>query len=203
MKKHIPNAITLLNVLSGCIAILFAVKGQLQWAAIFVFIGIVFDFFDGLAARLLHVKSELGVQLDSLADMITSGVVPGIVMFQLFNMSLFDAEGVWGNYGEASNSVMWFGLKLVPLSLAGFLITLAAAYRLAKFNIDTRQADSFIGLPTPANTIFITAFPLLYLQACQSDAFDSIIFEVVKPIYFIPTITIFSILLVSEIPLIA
>ena len=88
LSKHIPNTITLLNLLSGTIAAIFAVQGNLVMAAIFVAVGIFFDFFDGLAARLLDVKSELGLQLDSLADMVTSGVVPGIVMFQLFRMAL-------------------------------------------------------------------------------------------------------------------
>src|SRR5690606_21947962 len=87
MKKHIPNLITLLNALCGCIATVFAVYNRLEMAAVFVFLGIFFDFFDGLAARLLNVKSELGLQLDSLADMITSGLVPGIVMYQLLLMS--------------------------------------------------------------------------------------------------------------------
>ena len=94
MKQHIPNFITLLNLLCGCIAVLFAVQNMLQLTALFVFLGIFFDFLDGLAARLLKVQSEIGVQLDSLADMVTSGVVPGIVMFQLLNMS---HTGGWSN----------------------------------------------------------------------------------------------------------
>ncbi len=83
MKRHIPNFITLLNLLCGCIAVLFVVEGNFMLTALFVITGIVFDFFDGFAARILNVKSELGLQLDSLADMVTSGVVPGIVMFKL------------------------------------------------------------------------------------------------------------------------
>ena len=98
MKKHLPNAITMLNVLSGCVATVFAVLNHLELAALFVFIGIIFDFLDGLLARLLKVHSEIGVQLDSLADMITSGLVPGIVMFQLLGMS---QTGGW-NIGIAS-----------------------------------------------------------------------------------------------------
>ena len=156
MKRHIPNFITLLNLLCGCIASLFAVMNQLEFAAVFVFLGIFFDFLDGLAARLLRVKSDLGVQLDSLADMVTSGVVPGIVMFQLLNMA---QKGGW--------NLDLFGMHtevgLLPLS--GFIITLASAYRLAKFNIDEDQATSFIGLPTPANTLLILSLPMiLYYQ---------------------------------------
>lgn len=101
MKSYIPNFLTLLNVLSGCIATVFAVLNQLEWAALFVFIGIFFDFFDGLAARVLKVQSEVGVQLDSLADVITSGLVPGVVMFQLLNMA---ERGGWnlGIFGHST-----------------------------------------------------------------------------------------------------
>ena len=87
MKQLIPTVITLLNLLCGCVATVFAVMNQLELAALFVFLGIIFDFFDGLAARVLNVQSDLGIQLDSLADMITSGLVPGIVMFQLLAMA--------------------------------------------------------------------------------------------------------------------
>ena len=154
MKQHIPNFITLLNVFCGCIATVFAVLNKLEFAAIFVFLGIFFDFFDGLAARLLDVKSELGLQLDSLADMITSGLVPGIVMYQLLSMS---QSGGWNldMFGASSE------INLVALS--GFIITLSSAYRLAKFNIDEDQVSSFIGLPTPANALLILSLPLILL----------------------------------------
>ena len=152
MKKHIPNFITLLNLFCGCIAVVFAVMNQLEFAAIFVFLGIFFDFLDGFAARILNVKSELGIQLDSLADMVTSGVVPGIVMFQLLNMA---QKGGW--------NLDLFGMhtevRLLPLF--GFIITLASAYRLAKFNVDEDQVSSFLGLPTPANTLLILSLPLI------------------------------------------
>ena len=159
MKKHIPNIITLLNLFCGCIAVVFAVEDNLFLAAVFVVLGIVFDFFDGFAARLLNVKSELGLQLDSLADMITSGLVPGIVMFKLlekishpFPINLEDLS---------------LGYENTPYSflpLIGLLVTLASCYRLAKFNIDTRQTDSFIGLPTPANTLLILSLPLILMS---------------------------------------
>ncbi|MBM1106484.1 CDP-alcohol phosphatidyltransferase family protein [Aurantibacter crassamenti] len=154
MKRHIPNFITLLNVFCGCIACVFAVNNQLEIAAIFVFLGIFFDFFDGLAARLLDVRSELGVQLDSLADMITSGLVPGIVMYQLLRMA---ETGGWNI--TASTSSM--EVSIIPFF--GFLITMASAYRLAKFNIDENQQDSFIGLPTPANALLIISLPLIMI----------------------------------------
>ena len=135
MKRHIPNLITLLNVFCGCIATVFAVLNRLELAAIFVFLGIFFDFFDGLAARALNVKSELGLQLDSLADVITSGLVPGIVMFQLLGMSMTGGWNAGDMFGYHSSE---YGLSTIfhPLPLLGFLVTLASAYRLAKFNID-------------------------------------------------------------------
>ncbi|CEN46406.1 Phosphatidylserine synthase (fragment) [Capnocytophaga canimorsus] len=149
MKKHVPNCITLLNLLCGCIAVIFAVKNQLQWAGLFVALGIFFDFFDGFFARLLHVKSDLGLQLDSLADMVTSGLTPGIVMFQLLSYSHFVEE----NTSLTTTLLPYFGL----------IITLASAYRLANFNIDSRQTTGFIGLPTPANALFILSLPLILL----------------------------------------
>lgn len=162
MKRHIPNFITLLNVFCGCIATVFAVLNQLELAAVFVFLGIIFDFFDGLAARVLDVKSELGLQLDSLADVITSGLVPGIVMFQLLGMSM---SGGWNvDFSpEVSGVMVWKTFKVSLLPLTGFVITMASAYRLAKFNIDENQASSFIGLPTPANALLILSLPLILL----------------------------------------
>ncbi len=147
MKKHIPNLITLCNLFCGCVAVGMAVTGQFGAAGLFVALGIFFDFFDGFFARLLHVKSEIGLQLDSLADMVTSGVVPGIVMCKMLSVS----NAVW-NMASPLNIIVIY---------AGFLITLSSAYRLAKFNIDSRQTSGFIGLPTPANTLFILSLPLI------------------------------------------
>ena len=161
IKKHIPNILTLLNLLSGTIAVFFAVKDQLVVAALFVFLGIFFDFFDGFAARLLKVQGELGKQLDSLADVVTSGVVPGIVMFQLILASVSNTE--WTIKGQnISDLPMKEYLSIVYLTaIIGLLITLAAAYRLAKFNIDERQTSSFIGLPTPAAALVVLSLPLI------------------------------------------
>lgn len=170
MKKFIPNLITLLNVLCGCVAAVFAVLNHLEMAAIFVFLGIFFDFFDGLAARLLNVQSDLGVQLDSLADMITSGLVPGIVMYQLLGMSM---TGGW-NAGMESTDTSSISAVLQPLPLLGFIITMASAYRLAKFNIDENQVSSFIGLPTPANTLLILSLPLILFNN-NNDILNAII----------------------------
>jgi len=163
MKRHIPNLITLLNVFCGSVAVVFAVLNQLELAAFFMFLGIIFDFFDGLAARILDVKSDLGLQLDSLADVITSGLVPGVVMFQLLGMSM---SGGWNSdlSSQAVDATFWVGLKVQPLPFLGFLITLASAYRLAKFNLDENQKSSFIGLPTPANALLIVSLPLILLH---------------------------------------
>jgi len=161
LKKYIPNLLTLLNLLSGTIAVYFAVKEAFVIAAAFVFLGIFFDFFDGFAARLFNVQGELGKQLDSLADVVTSGVVPGIVLFQLISRSV--ENETWEN---AVKSVLKLGnehhfTSTFFISLIGLLFTLGAAYRLAKFNIDDRQTNSFIGLPTPAAAMVVMSLPLI------------------------------------------
>jgi CDP-diacylglycerol--serine O-phosphatidyltransferase len=140
IKKHIPNAITCANLFSGCIGIVYAFNGALEMAAYFVLLSGIFDFFDGFAARLLHVKSNIGKELDSLADMVSFGFLPGVVMFQLLT---------------ASNA------NSVYLPYFGFIITVFSALRLAKFNIDTRQTEDFIGLNTPMNTLFIVSLPFI------------------------------------------
>jgi CDP-diacylglycerol---serine O-phosphatidyltransferase len=142
-KKHIPNIITLGNLFCGCIAIIFVSRLDFEKAFFFVCLGIFLDFFDGFFARLFKVSSPLGLQLDSLADMVTSGLVPGYVMYQLFQSKQYDT------------------VEINPISFFGFIITLGACYRLANFNIDTRQTNSFIGLPTPANALFIMSLPLI------------------------------------------
>lgn len=160
MKRHLPNIITLLNLFSGSIAVLFAVQSNFVAAALFMFLGIFFDFFDGLVARKLDVQSPLGLQLDSLADMVTSGLVPGIVMFKLLNIATSDMYSVV--LGEEWNSTLHSSPIIVaPFALIGLLITLASAYRLAKFNLDEEQQTSFTGLPTPANALLIVSLPLI------------------------------------------
>ncbi|MFD0962590.1 CDP-alcohol phosphatidyltransferase family protein [Pseudofulvibacter geojedonensis] len=165
MKKHIPNLITLLNLFCGCIAVLYAVTGDMFNTALFVVLGIVFDFFDGFAARMLKVQSELGLQLDSLADMVTSGVVPGIVMYKLLGNSIVEENNVWLdslNLSDESKGLICFSGESY-ITFIGLLVTLASCYRLAKFNLDTRQTDSFIGVPTPANTLLVLSLPLIIM----------------------------------------
>lgn len=141
IKRNIPNFITLANLTCGLFAIIFAFKGNLTTASLCIFLGAFLDFFDGLAARLLKISGEFGKQLDSMADMVTFGVAPGFILFDLMG-------------GKVPTSFE----SLYPASLA-LLIPIFSAYRLANFNIDSRQTDSFIGLPTPALAIFIAAIP--------------------------------------------
>lgn len=186
--------ITSLNILSGSVAILFAVSGDLVAAAFFVFLGIFFDFFDGFAARLFKAQSEIGLQLDSLADMITSGLAPAVVMFQLMSMAFL---GKKQTLTEVFSMGGWnIGVKNY-LPLFGLMIVVAAAYRLAKFNVDTRQSDGFLGLPTPANALLVLSLPLI-LEFQQSDWAEQLI---LNPWALVALTIIGSILMNTEIPL--
>ena len=133
MKKHIPNTITCLNLISGCIATYFAFLSDYQMALLFIIIGAVFDFFDGMVARLLHVSSPIGKELDSLADDITFGFAPSAIVFSY---------------------LCSFHIHLPFIPYLAFVMAAFSALRLAKFNLDERQALGFIGLPTPANALF-------------------------------------------------
>lgn len=157
IKKHIPNLITLLNLSAGLLAVIAIFKGYYDEAFIFVCLGIFFDFWDGFLARKFQVSGELGLQLDSLADMVTSGVVPGLMMFRLIET----IQNTQPQYNVTEDTIY---MGMIPYF--GFLITIASAYRLAKFNIDKRQIDSFIGLPTPANALLIMSIPMIqYVNA--------------------------------------
>lgn len=173
-KKHIPNFLTLLNLFFGTVAVFFAVKEQLVVAAFFVFLGIFFDFLDGFAARILNVQGELGKQLDSLADVVTSGVVPGIVMFQLILASVSNKNWSIKGHSMFELSLNDYLSIVYFTSVIGLLITLAAAYRLAKFNIDERQTNSFIGLPTPAASLVVLSLPLILQYSSNEIAINLI-----------------------------
>tara|TARA_R110001592_G_scaffold116228_1_gene317438 strand:- start:12272 stop:13015 length:744 start_codon:yes stop_codon:yes gene_type:complete len=191
MKKHIPNLLTLGNLLFGTIATIAAVNGNFEIAALSVTIGIVLDFFDGFAARLLNVSGELGKQLDSLADMVTSGVVPGIILFSLLQ------ENSLNFFEKSTDTLKIASFSTGYLPYFGLLLTLAACYRLANFNIDTRQSDSFIGLPTPAMSLFVIALPLIPLY---SD--NQFFIDLVQNNYFlIGVVLVLSYLMNAEIPL--
>jgi len=173
MKAHIPNIITLLNLICGCVGIVLAFSGELFIAAYLIWGAAIFDFFDGFAARLLKVKSSIGKELDSLADMVSFGVLPSVIMYILIE--------------ERTDNTF--------LPYLAFLIAAFSALRLAKFNIDERQAESFIGLPTPANAFFMSAIPFIL------DKNFIVINDFLGAEGLIVICIIFSILLVSNISL--
>ena len=148
MKKHIPNMITCLNLISGCFATVFALFGDVRVALLWIVIGAVFDFFDGMTARLLHVSSPIGKELDSLADDITFGLAPSAILFS--ELCVLDWPGPLNAPLPGSTTMMWSDL----LPFAAFVMAAFSALRLAKFNLDERQTMGFIGLPTPANALF-------------------------------------------------
>lgn len=197
IKKHIPNAITCGNLFCGCLAIVCAFKGDLVWTAYLVGIAAVLDFFDGFVARLLKVGGELGKQLDSLADMVTFGVVPGVVVFHLMEQSIKYKE----YFSQGIQDTSTIGMTAPFLPYFGFLITIFSCLRLAKFNIDTRQTHSFIGVPTPANTILICSLPLI-MEFHRND-YGKYHEFLLNPYLYIGLTVIMSYLLVAELPLFA
>lgn len=156
IKRNIPNFFTALNFLCGCFAVYLAYKNLFEAAFLMVFLGAFFDLFDGFFARLLRVESQFGLQFDSMADLITSGLAPGMVMYKLFlEIGIRELDL---SFILLRNE---FTFSFAPFALFGFLISLGAAIRLAKFNIDSEQQYDFKGLPAPANALFIVALPLL------------------------------------------
>lgn len=163
LGKHIPNFITLLNLFSGIMAMLFAILGDMRLCFMFVTIGLVFDFLDGFVARLIHAHSVIGKELDSLADLVTFGLVPGVVMFHLLYWSESSTKIGYGFFHfYLENATLENGFDILfKLPMLGFIITLAAAFRLAKFNSDSKQNNFFLGLATPGNAIFILSIPMI------------------------------------------
>lgn len=188
IKKHIPNTITLLNLLAGLLALIHAFNGNYNEAFSLVCLGIFFDYWDGFFARIWKVQSPIGLQLDSLADMVTSGVVPGLVMYKM----LADIQENQSQYNLTEDT---YYMGVVPY--LGFLITLASCYRLAKFNIDTRQTDSFIGLPTPANALLIMSIPMIQFHS----EFEWLVDFLSNPYVLVGITVLSSYLLNAEIPL--
>jgi len=184
LKRNLPNLITLASLSFGFFSVIFAFQGNLEIASMCIFAGAFFDFFDGLVARLLKVSSELGKQLDSFADLVTFGIAPGIILFQLL-------------YLNFSEGCFELGLKesiFCPAFIA-LLIPAFSAIRLAKFNIDSKQETSFIGLPTPAVGIFIAALPLIEkYQALPmfTDLQFLILISIVLPLLLVVNIPLFS-----------
>ncbi|MEG0796642.1 MAG: CDP-diacylglycerol--serine O-phosphatidyltransferase [Odoribacter sp.] len=187
IKKHIPNIITCMNVLCGTSAIFMAMYGHLMIAAAFIILGMIFDFFDGLTARILHVKSDMGKELDSLADMVSFGVAPTVLAHFLI---LAELPG-----GDIEYWSQWSALEKIFL-FCPLLIPAFSAYRLAKFNLDVRQTTSFIGMPTPANALFwvCLVFGGYYTPEIYNHLFGN------AGILAISAIAL-SLLLVSELPM--
>lgn len=187
MKKYIPNWVTGLNVLSGAIAVLVAMYGAIGWAAGFILLAMVFDFFDGLIARLLHVKSEMGKELDSLADIVSFGMAPAVLAHILLRELVLPGEQL----DFSVLSVGQFFFLFLPV-----LIPFFSAFRLAKFNLDTRQTVSFIGMPVPAHALFWVSlvFARLYMPETYSALFGNVWILAI-------CIVILSLLLVSELPM--
>jgi len=203
MKKQIPNLITLLNLFFGCLAILVTFQSgtmatmdetgsmvieipeQIYYASMFIGLAAIVDFFDGFAARLLKVNSELGKQLDSLADVVSFGVAPSFIVFQFLRLSL----------ATDINALSHTSILMAP----AFLIALAGAYRLAKFNIDPDQTTYFKGVPIPMIGILTAAFPLVYWQS-QATIFSKLL---LSPIFWYIYIIIVSYLMVMDRPMLA
>ncbi|MFO8066143.1 MAG: CDP-alcohol phosphatidyltransferase family protein [Bacteroidales bacterium] len=185
--RHIPNILTSINLLLGCTALIFVFEGRMHIAAIIIGIAAIFDFADGLAARVLKAYSAIGKDLDSLADLVSFGIVPASVVF----IYMLDSK----NFPEIS-SVIWLA------AMPAFLITLFSAIRLAIFNNDSRQKESFIGLPTPANAIFFLSLPVV-LEYSQSGTPIHYAVELITTDYYNMLIltVLSSALLVSNIPL--
>lgn len=182
MKKHLPNFITSLNLLCGCVGIGLLFNSDIIGAAYFIFIAAIFDFLDGFIAKQFRAQSAFGKELDSLADVVSFGVLPGLIMFVLLNLCFEDEEG-WKQY----------------LSYTAFLIPVFSSFRLAKFNTDERQTESFIGLPTPANALFIASIPFIILKGNEYPSFISGLFG--NPGYLLFIVFILSFLLVSSLKL--
>lgn len=178
MIRNIPNTLTCCNLFSGCIASCMAFQGNYVWAFVFIIIGAAFDFFDGMVARLLHVSSPIGKELDSLADDITFGLAPAAIAFALFQ------EVHYPDFIQSLRPV---------LPYTAFLVAVFSGLRLAKFNIDTRQASSFIGMPTPANALFWGSLVTGEHAFLTSPLFNAV--------YLFVLVVVMSLLLVAELPM--
>lgn len=205
---NLANLFTAANLLSGIIAVLLALSGRIDLAPFAIFCGLIFDFFDGFAARLLKTSGELGKQLDSFADMVTFGVAPGVIMLIILTINPLSFD-----YGLTLAEIqrdydLWFQtLDITTLSgnyipFAGLLIPFFSMFRLAKFNLDTRQSESFIGLPTPSMTLFFMSFPLtLTIELTTIGGISDFTLFLFNQWFIIVLIILFGLLMISEIPL--
>ena len=180
MLLNFPNALTCCNLICGCMATGAAFHARFEWAMIMIILGAVFDFFDGMAARALHISSPIGKELDSLADIVTFGVAPSAMVFQLFGLVVYPD---------------WLQPLSSYLPYTAFLMAAFSALRLAKFNLDERQTSSFIGLPTPANALFWSSLIVGELSWLASPRFNAV--------FLFLFMLMFCFLLIAEIPLFA
>lgn len=170
IKKHIPNFITTLNLFSGCFAIYYGFQANYEMVMAFILIAAVFDFMDGLAARILKAYSAMGKELDSLADVVSFGVAPGVLIFSLINES---ALPDW-------------------MAFVGFIVPVFSALRLAKFNIDVRQTSSFIGMPTPANALFWAGMGYSFSDLLIDNGLLTIVLAIVFCLFLVSEVPMFS-----------
>lgn len=178
ITSHIPNTLTCLNLFSGCLACVMAFEANYEWALAFIVFSAIFDFFDGMMARLLDAHSVIGKDLDSLADDVSFGVAPSLIVFSLFKE--MDYPGIMEGAADY-------------FPYLAFLLSVFSALRLAKFNNDTRQTSSFVGLPVPANALFWASL--------VTGAHDWLVSGSLHPVYLLVLVGLFSWLLVSEIPM--
>ncbi len=226
----VANIFTGCNLLAGVLSIIFTFSGRLEWAVLAILIGALFDFFDGFMARLLKQPSELGKQLDSLADLVTFGVAPGLIVFVLLILSgawdiILEQGGTLNDLwleGTMGYSVhYWVSVFLNDLvgnqhpgyinhfygwyyflPFVALFIPFFSMFRLAKFNIDERQSTGFIGLPTPANSIFFASFALLLWDGFDQDNWKAVIsLTLIKDQILMTFVVVFSVLLISEVRL--
>ena len=179
--KHIPNTITCLNLISGCVSILLTCNNHILMASAMIFLAAVFDFFDGFAARALNAKSPIGGELDSLSDVVSFGVAPSFIVAWFLN----------------TLDISWMFMNINVFPMLAFVLAAFAAVRLAKFNIDTRQSSSFIGLPVPTVGLFIASLPFMLFHIGR----ESMLYNfVVNPYFLLAIVAIFSWLMISEVP---
>lgn len=198
---NLPNLITSSNFLCGAMAIILAFFGRLEMSALLLILAMIFDFFDGFVARKLGISSPIGKDLDSLADLVSFGLAPGILMFITIELRLHGTLGAtYLKFHDFQFHDYTDWLSLCALSIPFFSL-----FRLAKFNNDTRQTDRFIGVPTPTSTIFFLFFPLLYWQIGfeNTTPYESSYPWVLDPLVMACTALIFPLLLISEIPLLS
>lgn len=193
IKKNIPNALTCLNLGFGFWGILLLLNGKVTEASLCIGAALLVDFFDGFTARLLHVSSPIGKELDSLADVVSFGILPGIMLTYMIASIVYGVP-----YGHITQINLFETSSFSPYLFVGTLPAMFSAVRLAKFNLDTRQSDRFFGVPTPSNAMIVASFNLIATDSA------SFLFPLVNNLYFIlGYCVLISYLLIAEIPLMA